>query len=222
MSKALSKTFSKIDEDFYNERRMNSIGSTASIVVIVGRHIFCANVGDSRAVLSRQGKAVNLSLDHKASRTDEALRIEKAGGEIKIGRVEGKLAITRAFGDFEFKIMYENGYQVRKDYITSVPEIRRYDYNPFEDEFILIASDGLFDKFSSKEAISYIRDNIKKKKCFSKDVDILVRQIAYEAIYMKGGRDNTTVMMISLNRDLNIADGLDAINLQQYRSENNC
>jgi hypothetical protein len=38
---------------------------------------------------------------------------------------------------------------VRKNYLTSEPEIRRYDYNPFEDEFIVLASDGLFDMFKS-------------------------------------------------------------------------
>lgn len=210
ISKALCKTFHNIDEDFFEERCLNSIGSTASIVVIVGKHIFCANVGDSRAVLSRQGTAVNLSLDHKAeskndvpSRPDEVARIEKAGGQIKLGRVEGKLAITRAFGDFEFKnILNDKGLVERKDFITSNPEIRRYDYNPFQDEFILIASDGLFDRFTSQEAVDFIRENIKKKRVTSKDVDILARQIAYESIYLRGGRDNTTVMLLALNRDL--------------------
>lgn len=131
------------------------------------------------------------------------MRIEKAGGEIRFGRVEGKLAITRAFGDFEFKKMLNSeGILERRDYITSVPEIRRYDYKNNEDEFILIASDGLFDKFSSQEAVNYVRDYVKKKKCTSKDVDVIARLIAYEAIYTRSGRDNTTVMLISLNRDI--------------------
>ena len=82
LSKALTKTFSDIDEEFYTTRAMNSIGSTASIVIIVGQHIFCANVGDSRAVLSRAGVAYNLSLDHKASLEHEKIRIQNAGGEI--------------------------------------------------------------------------------------------------------------------------------------------
>lgn len=150
---AIRKTFSKIDEEYYVERegRSNKCGSTASLVCIVGVHIFCANVGDSRSILCKKGKAVNLSLDHKASRPDEVARIKNNDGKIEFGRVGAKLAITRAFGDFEFKAFVDDEGQIfRKNFITSEPEIRRYDYNPFEDEFILIASDGLFDNFTSQ------------------------------------------------------------------------
>jgi serine/threonine protein phosphatase PrpC len=149
---AIRKSFFKIDEEYYVERegRSNKCGSTASVVCIVGIHIFCANVGDSRTILSRTGKVVNLSLDHKASRPDEVARIKNNDGKIEFGRVGAKLAITRAFGDFEFKAYVDDeGKIYRKNFITSEPEIRRYDYNPFEDEFILIASDGLFDNFTS-------------------------------------------------------------------------
>ena len=151
MSKALKKTFSNIDEEFYAKRTgcANKCGSTAVVVLAIGKHIFCANIGDSRAVLSREGTAVNLSLDHKASRPDEVQRIERNEGKMLFGRVGGTLAITRAFGDFEFKTDFEDGKIVRKNCIISEPEIRIYDYNPFIDEFIILASDGLFDKFTS-------------------------------------------------------------------------
>lgn len=120
------------------------------MVLIIGAHIFCANVGDSRAVLSQNGVAINLSFDHKASRPDEVERINREDGSIEFGRVWGRLAITRAFGDFEFKdIIDSEGNSVKKNFITCEPEIRRYDFDPFKDEFIVIASDGLFDKFTS-------------------------------------------------------------------------
>jgi serine/threonine protein phosphatase PrpC len=64
--------------------------------------------------------------------------------------VGGNLAVTRAFGDFEFKLLIEDGKIERKNFITSEPEIRRHDINPFQDEFIIIGSDGLFDKFTSQ------------------------------------------------------------------------
>ena len=80
-------------------------GSTCVLTLIIGSHIFCANVGDSRAILSQNGKAIDLSYDHKASRPDEVARVKEFGGIIEFSRVEGKLAISRAFGDFEFKFI---------------------------------------------------------------------------------------------------------------------
>ena len=62
-----------------------------------------ANVGDARAILSRSGTAIDLSVDHKAKRADEQHRIKSQGGYIVYGRVLGRLAISRAFGDFDCK-----------------------------------------------------------------------------------------------------------------------
>lgn len=135
------------------------------MVVIVGSHIYCANVGDSRTVLSKAGGAINLSLDHKASRPDEVARIENNNGLVQYGRV-GKLAITRAFGDFSYKIVYgeEGEPPMRRNLITSEPEIRRYDFDPDNgDEFIVIASDGLYDKFTSQQVVDYVRQELKKQ-----------------------------------------------------------
>lgn len=131
--------------------RTQKCGATASVVCIFGKHIFCANVGDSRSVISRNGVAVNLSLDHKALRPDEVDRITSVNGKIVWGRVGNKLAITRAFGDFEFKKNNDPTMsEQQENLITAQPEIRRYDFNIKNgDEFILLASDGLFDKFTS-------------------------------------------------------------------------
>jgi len=80
-------------------------GSTAATVVLMGRRLFNANVGDSRVVLCRGGgQCVELTSDHKPSRPDEAARVRAAGGFILHKRVMGELAITRAFGDKSFKM----------------------------------------------------------------------------------------------------------------------
>lgn len=60
-------------------------------------------MGDARAVISRSGQAIDLSVDHKAKRPDEQHRIKSQGGYIVYGRVLGRLAISRAFGDFDCK-----------------------------------------------------------------------------------------------------------------------
>lgn len=171
------------------------------MVLIIGAHIFCANVGDSRAVISKNGSAINLSNDHKASRPDEVERIKNGDGQIELGRVGGKIAITRAFGDFEFKIFIDDeGQLIRKNVIIAEPEIRRYDFDPNQDEFIIIASDGLFDMFSSQEAVDFVRDKMKTYNHLKLDFDMISKQIAYEAIFTKGVRDNTSVIIINLNR----------------------
>ena len=79
-------------------------GSAANIVIIAGDRILCANVGDSRAILSRNGKAINLSKDHKPDTPEETKRIQDAGGYVNFKRVCGKLATSRSFGDFNFKV----------------------------------------------------------------------------------------------------------------------
>ena len=62
-----------------------------------------ANAGDARAVLSRGGKAVRLTYDHKGNDKQEAKRIMDAGGFVMGGRVNGVLAVTRSLGDSSMK-----------------------------------------------------------------------------------------------------------------------
>ncbi|KAF2951196.1 hypothetical protein DAI22_01g244300 [Oryza sativa Japonica Group] len=101
---AISETYRKTDSDFLDaETNINrEDGSTASTAIFVGNHIYVANVGDSRTVMSKAGKAIALSSDHKPNRKDERKRIENAGGVVTWSgtwRVGGVLAMSRAFGN---------------------------------------------------------------------------------------------------------------------------
>ncbi|XAR71773.1 Phosphoprotein phosphatase [Bertholletia excelsa] len=119
------------------------VGSTAVVAVLTANHIIVANCGDSRAVLCRGGKAVPLSFDHKPDRADEQARIESSGGRVinaKGARVEGVLAVSRALGD-----------KYLKPFVCSEPEVSLTSRQP-EDEFLILASDGLWDVLSSKLA----------------------------------------------------------------------
>merc|ERR1711972_380667 len=78
-------------------------GCAALVVGVVGSSIWCANLGDSRALLCREGKAIALSLDHKPDREDESQRIRDAGGFVFFHRVMGRLAVSRAFGNEDYK-----------------------------------------------------------------------------------------------------------------------
>ena len=73
----------------------------------------------------------------------------------------GRLAVTRAFGDFECKqIMVKNeatGEKEMRNFVLCEPEIRVTTLNKLTDDFIVLASDGLFDRFSSQECIELAR-----------------------------------------------------------------
>ena len=142
------------------------------VALIVGNKLYCANVGDARGIMCRDGKALDLSVDHKAKRKDEQERIKSQGGYIVYGRVLGRLAISRAFGDFDCKNIEmppknldgtENkDEKVVRSFVLSEREIRVVDLDPKRDDFFLLASDGLFDRFSSEECVKLVRSKLQK------------------------------------------------------------
>lgn len=101
--KSLKDAFRKTDDDFIRTSSFPQHGSTATTALVLGHRLYCANVGDSRTLLCRNFKPVAMSYDHKPSREDEAKRIRDAGGFVINNRVMGELAVSRAFGDSEFK-----------------------------------------------------------------------------------------------------------------------
>lgn len=82
---------------------MMCAGSAVNVVIITKTEIYCANAGDCRCVISKKGKAKELSTDHKPHTPSEKARIEKANGFVEDNRVNGNLALSRALGDFEYK-----------------------------------------------------------------------------------------------------------------------
>ena len=106
----LDLIFQKLDQNFLNEN-YNQIGSTACIIYITKEYsitnskkiLYCANIGDTRAVLINSSNIKRLSYDDRATDKNESERIKNLGGVIFGGRVFGNLMLTRAFGDYELK-----------------------------------------------------------------------------------------------------------------------
>ena len=74
-------------------------GCTAVVALKHGYDLYVANAGDSRCVVSRQGKAIEMSFDHKPEDELEKNRIQKAGGWVTPdGRVKGGLNLSRSLG----------------------------------------------------------------------------------------------------------------------------
>ncbi|KAJ7569935.1 hypothetical protein O6H91_01G100900 [Diphasiastrum complanatum] len=125
-----------------------SVGSTAVVAIVAPCQIIVGNCGDSRAVLSRGGQAIALSIDHKPDREDEMARVEAAGGRVIFWndyRVLGVLAMSRAIGD-----------RYLKPYIIAEPEVTCTARTP-EDECLILASDGLWDVLSNEAACKIAR-----------------------------------------------------------------
>ena len=121
-------------------------GCTACVILITDSEIYCANAGDSRCVLSNDGKAVEMSIDHKPELSTERARIEKAGGFVEENRVKGVLNLSRSMGDLEYK--QDKNLSVELQMITVVPEIKVERITKAND-FIVIACDGIWDCLSS-------------------------------------------------------------------------
>jgi len=96
------------------------------------RVLYTANVGDARIVLCRNGRALRLSYDHKGSDENEGRRVANAGGLILNNRVNGVLAVTRALGD-----------AYMKDLVTGHPYTTETVIQPDQDEFLILACDGV-------------------------------------------------------------------------------
>lgn len=177
---AIAETYSHTDTEFLNSEnnQTKDAGSTASTAIIVGNRLLVANVGDSRAVICRGGHAYAVSRDHKPDQSDERQRIEDAGGFVMWAgtwRVGGVLAVSRAFGD-----------KFLKRFVVADPEIQeeRIDESL---EFLILASDGLWDVVTNEEAVAMIKP--------IQNTEDAAKTLMQEAS-QRGSADNITVVVV--------------------------
>lgn len=150
---AIRKGFAVTDEQIIiMHPKWNRFGTTAVIAYIRDNFMWIAHVGDSRAVLARRGhdKPDFVTQDHTPKVEKERRRIEEKFGVIENDRLLNKsmgidLAMSRALGDFCFR-----------PWLISDPDITYIQLTP-EHEFLILASDGLWDVMSNEEAIQFVR-----------------------------------------------------------------
>lgn len=149
-----------------------------------------ANAGDSRAVLGKRGRAIELSKDHKPNCTSEKLRIEKLGGVIYDGYLNGQLSVARALGDWHMKGPKGAPYP-----LSSEPELEEVVLTK-EDEFLIIGCDGIWDVMSSQCAVTIVR----KELMVHNDPDKCSRELVREAL-KRNTCDNLTVVVVCFSPD---------------------
>lgn len=165
LKKSILKSFKLIDKELKNHPSIDCFcsGTTAVTLIKQGQDLVIGNVGDSRAVLATRDEnnslvPVQLTVDLKPNLPREAARIQQFKGRVfalqdepEVSRVwlpnsdSPGLAMARAFGDF-----------CLKDFgLISVPDIF-YHRIIDKDEFVILATDGVWDVLSNKEAVDIV------------------------------------------------------------------
>ncbi|KAG9129790.1 hypothetical protein Leryth_016008 [Lithospermum erythrorhizon] len=178
------KACAAVDQELENHQRIDTFnsGTTALTIVRQGENIFIANVGDSRAVLATTSDdgnlvAVQLTLDFKPNLPQETERIIECKGRVFCMQDEPGmhrvwlpdeeapgLAMSRAFGDY-----------CLKDYgLISVPEVTDRHLTS-TDQFVVLASDGVWDVISNQEAVQIVSSTSDRAKAANLLVESAVR-----------------------------------------------
>lgn len=159
-----------------------------------------AHCGDSRGVICSSGRLI-ASEDHKPGRPDEEARIRAAGGTVECGpvggpqRVDGALAVSRAFGDFHFKPVGMDPTQCK---VTCYPEVQTVTCSP--GDWVLLACDGIFDVFSNEDVREFLESQLRASGDDPVD-GMAVLQHLFGQCLERGSKDNCTAQLIQLLPD---------------------
>lgn len=201
---ALTEAFMSIEQEYCASVRGGleaAAGTTALAALVWGGSVVVANAGDSRAVLSRRGKAIELTTDHKPHAPAERSRIEQCGGFVcEEGLLCGELGVARAIGDWHFpdlkRLASHPGSVCAPSPLTAQPEVTEYVMEGPADEFIILGCDGLWDVFSSQRAVEFARQRLRRHN----DPQRCAEELVAEALRMHSG-DNLTVLVVCLGED---------------------
>ncbi|EFJ05151.1 hypothetical protein SELMODRAFT_137590 [Selaginella moellendorffii] len=187
---------SSITHQSLNKNWLRMVGSTAIVALVYKERIVVANAGNCRCVLSRDKVAVDLSRDHSPELEMERKRIEACHGFVENGRLyhcnrEANLKVSRAIGCLIFK---------SKDYkkcpkVICEPEVTEVDIE-HGDEFLVVASDGIWSAMSSQEVIDFVGERV---QCCKGRISDVCSQLIHHCLDKEAcSRDNMTVVIIKL------------------------
>ncbi|KAH0663490.1 hypothetical protein KY284_028421 [Solanum tuberosum] len=190
LKSSLVKTIEEIDAEFSKlalEYQLYS-GSTAVVALIYNKkQVLVANVGDSKAFICSGKLAKELTEDHNADRLDERARVEASGGKFtfytnSVPLLNGHFPMTRAIGDVTLKRVG----------IIATPEVTDWLNLTSKDEFLVVASDGIFESLSPKKVCEFLYEAEDHS-----DLTVLAQQIVQKA-FLEGSTDNLSVVLVPL------------------------
>ncbi|KAG0478612.1 hypothetical protein HPP92_013331 [Vanilla planifolia] len=185
VEKAVRNAYLRTEAEFLKE---DMAGGACCVTALLRKgDLIVSHAGDCRAVLSVSGAAEALTSDHRPSKKSEKERIERLGGFVDfcrgVWRLQGSLAVSRGIGDSHLK-----------PWVIPDPETRIIQIQP-NCEFLILASDGLWDKVSNQEAVDVARPLCvnSRQPCPLSACKKLVELSA-----SRGSMDDISVMIIQL------------------------
>ncbi|XP_068136769.1 integrin-linked kinase-associated serine/threonine phosphatase 2C isoform X2 [Hyperolius riggenbachi] len=204
IKKCFLEAFKQTDEEFLKQAASQKPawkdGTTAICVLVSDNILYIANLGDSRAVLCRMNEetqkptVLGLSREHNPTQYEERMRIQRAGGNVRDGRVLGVLEVSRSLGDGQFKRLG----------VINIPDVKRCPLSD-SDRFVLLACDGLFKAFTAEEAVNFVLSHAQDHSSLAEEgpADMDARyesachRLANEAV-RRGAADNVTILIVQI------------------------
>ena len=211
-----------VDQEMFTLGCSNRSGSTGVFAVVTPVLVVVGNVGDSRAVMVHAADGVNglptqgitgcpLSIDHTPSLSRERARVIAAGGHVLRGRVDGTLAVTRAFGDFSYKT--RPGRSLENQPVTSRCEVQAWSRGA-RDRYLILACDGIWDVATNSYAATRVHNHLCGMKgghsggpLTQEDLEACSSDLIQQCLE-RGSRDNITAMVIHLAAPNEVPGGL--------------
>eukprot|EP00931_Biecheleriopsis_adriatica_P083125 TRINITY_DN5665_c0_g2_i1.p1 TRINITY_DN5665_c0_g2~~TRINITY_DN5665_c0_g2_i1.p1 ORF type:complete len:575 (-),score=109.26 TRINITY_DN5665_c0_g2_i1:33-1757(-) len=201
----------KLDQEFLDTGQPS--GSTGTFVIIKppskagGKYsLRVGNIGDSRVLLGDAygtihpgpGTDSGLTTDHKPDYPSERARIERTGGKVEsvmgVARVNGDLAVSRAFGDSQHK--KTGGPSLCDHPVTADPELQEFECGPTD--FLMLVCDGISEgSFPNAEVVKFAAEHLKPSANGDVDPAKAAMAVCHEAI-RQSSKDNLSCMIVLL------------------------
>lgn len=171
------------------------VGSTACLVLLTINNAWFVNVGDSRGIIKTRGQVQQMTVDHKPMVKSESDRVRKHGGYLSntdgSWRINGRLNLSRSIGDWTMR-----------PFIVPTPTVSHH-HRPDHtstcgladcNEYIVIASDGLFDVMQNEDITRIVDAQPHTRDGLASALKTLVLESR-----MRGSSDNITIMYVGLS-----------------------
>ncbi|NP_001308611.1 Probable protein phosphatase 2C 5-like [Zea mays] len=216
---SIQRAFAAVDaklSTWLEQTDKDDSGATATVMFLRSDVLVVSHIGDSCLVISRGGRSEALTGSHRPygnnkTSLEEVKRIRAAGGWIVDGRICGDISVSRAFGDIRFKTQknemlvkgvkqgrwtdkFISRIQFKDDIVISSPDVSLVELGP-DVEFVLLATDGLWDYIKSSEAVAFVRDQLRQHG----DVQLACEALGQKALDQRS-QDNISIVIADLGR----------------------